>query len=157
MADLLYLMGFLGDTPPVGEYCYDPDNLHLTLMPEHAVPDKHLVEYVTGIGNVVRWFQPFSIEPDYTDFYGAEGQIPVTVMKQDRNVFELHQSLLHLGLAYGMKVEASIIGEKFSPHISYYTESKPAEVKSLSLIHHRSGFGVDVVNLANYSLGVGRL
>lgn len=155
MADLLYLMGFINEaTPNVGSTEYNPDNFHVTIMPEHAIPDRNMDQYLKELDNITKWFKPvlFTIGETKTFRNSFGFDVPVVTLNTI-NGNNLHNSVLAAVESLdGRPTGANFTGKEYSPHVSFWDDPKPFEINSLSLIHHKDGFGKNVVNLRNFKL-----
>lgn len=153
MADILYLMGFK-DTPAIGDHRYDPHNFHVTVLDHFSLPDTSLHAFIKNVESMTRWFGPIPLKEEGMKWFGLDEDIPVMSLKHEADIMNLHHSLCDLLAKFNGKMKTpEYNGESYNPHVSYLEdESILWDMDSFSLIHHRSGFGVDVVNRANFSL-----
>jgi len=161
MADILYLVSFLDGPAPSGEVanpCFE-ECLHLTLLPSFSIPDASLPEFRRLLNTLTPWFRPPVLFPTEEALFGPKQDIPVKKVAslaegEDNCIHLYHRSVLealhHLG---GSVKEPHFTGGKFSPHVSYLDSWKPFSLDSVTLVHHREGFGRGIVNLANYYFG----
>lgn len=160
MADILYLMGF--KTPPaVGAYetegldLTDPSAQHVTLLDCFALPTPSLPAFIADMFTVARWFESIPLEKKGLEFFGDLGQIPVMTLRKDPRLLGLHESAYDLLRKHEGEVKTpDYTGTGYAPHVSFLEdETELWTMSHLSLIHHRGGFGVDVVNYGNMPLG----
>lgn len=156
MADLIYLMGFLNHTPPLGEHETNLSDEHITLLSEVSVPDKNLNTWVANLSSIMFWHPKFTVKQEHELWLGSMLDIPaVSVTTNPVNAMQaLHKDLLaSLNHVSGKVAKPEYAGINFLPHISHakYTGTL-YEFTTLSLIHHQDGFGENVVNLANFNL-----
>lgn len=153
MADILYLMGFK-DTPAIGDHGYDPDNFHVTVLDHFSLLDSSLHAFIGNVESITRWFEPMPLKENGMKWFGVDEDIPVMSLKHEANIMNLHYSLCDLLAKFNGKLKSpEYNGENYKPHVSYLDDKNALwTMNTISLIHHRSGFGVDVVNRANFSL-----
>lgn len=158
MANLLYLMSFLGEAPPVGPMAdinLERD-LHLTLLPCFGLRDSNLPIFRRGLAAVARWFPPLALVPTGQATLGTD--IPVRVSLVDPHheapysLACLHGSVLALVEELGGAFRDPFVGPAYKPHVSHWAGECEALIDSMSLVWHREAFGEDVVVLANYGL-----
>ncbi len=152
MADYLYVMGYLGDTPPVGSSVYNPNDLHITFINRGQIADTKLEDFMNRLRFITRWFDPMLITPAGADLLGPNKNIPAVLVKTHSELKNLENTLLtELDALGGTVSEIDIHGVGWLPHVTNWTNPEEATLTGVSLLWHRGGFGVDVVNLANYS------
>lgn len=155
MANLMYVMSFFEETPPEGEFFYDPDNYHVTLLPEFTVPDRNLGQWLSMIQELTETHSPFSVVETQETFLGANLDIPATEVASSpvSALKKLHTDLWLSLHGVGGSPQTEYVLSQFSPHISFKSFAADRfPVTGFSVIHHRSAFGVDVQNLRNYTL-----
>lgn len=161
MADLLYLMSFL--TPPaVGAVeAYAPEEEpHVTLLGAFSLPDERLPSLRRRVAALTPWFDPLTLKDRGAAFLGSpEAPIPATLVKgrgSQGDLTALHLTLLEALTAEGGRLMMpEFAGANYNPHISHWQPATPFSVtlSSLTLVHHREGFGRGVRVVAHYPLG----
>lgn len=159
MTDLLYLMGFLNETPPLGPMApieFEED-LHLTLLPAFAVPNQHLNRLQRGFFTVAQWFEPLTLKPTAMVDFGVTAPLPAMLVDPDlhapNSIKNCHETFLAQALENNAYFHDPYVGEEYKPHISHWRN--PPEMSllhSISLVWHSEGFGRGVLNLNNYLL-----
>lgn len=154
---ILFVMSFLdGLEPPVGETVFNPDHLHVTLLPESTVPHEMLRSFTTQLQQYSLTMKPFTVEETGVAVFGDNTRsVPVTLLGKNEYIVDTHNGLLGILNNCGGAPIKPFVGNKFSPHISFnnFIMGRKHIVKSFSLIHHRGGLGADVHNIGNYQFG----
>lgn len=150
MTDLLYLMSFK-NPPAVGQYSYAPEDLHLTVLDNFAIPNTCFHDYIRTAQRLSRWFPHIPVSMRGFKLFGINKDIPVMTVGGEQ-LDSLHQSFVELMRAHnGKPRNPQFIGAGYDPHISYLdNETQLWDLNSVSLIEHRSGFGTDVWNHGNW-------
>lgn len=155
MANLLYIMCFFGDTPKEGDFFYDPENYHITLLPEFSVPDENLAQFLESLQPAETLFQQISVNETKAAFLGDDFDIPVVKVQStsELELPKLHAWLMErLAEAQGTP-DTKYVLERFSPHISFKPFTGASYmVTGFSVIHHQVAFGEEVKNIGNYML-----
>lgn len=158
MADLMYLISFLED---VDEGTFELGNLedakHITIVPEFSLPNKELDAVRVKFDRAASWFGLFNIEAVRESVFGEDDN-PVSVVEvsgidcNGNSIFDLHRTFTEIIYnAGGVCSSPQYCFDNFSPHISYMNMfSNNLNIHNVSLIHHRDGFGKNVINLRNY-------
>lgn len=123
----------------------------MTLLPRFSLPDSKILEFLRLLNEVSKWTPIITVEGFEKDFFGEDKNIPVIILKKEKLLEELHFTLLDALASVNGSIQAEnkFVKDLYSPHISYWSGGRE-NLTSMTLMHHRGGFGVDIFNVRNF-------
>lgn len=130
---------------------------HVTLLPQFMLPDEKIVEFGHKLQLMTREqdFHSFNIIPgekeQFTSLLGEK--VEVTKVKEHSNEIErYHEHAVQIVEQCNGENVSPWVRNKFSAHVTGWEHPEQKTITTLSLIHHREGFGNDVHNILTIEL-----